>query len=50
MLLDLSEAHVKQVAHVLAGRLAAVADVEQQIAQLSVLRDSIADLRQDAAI
>lgn len=28
LLLDLSEAHVKQVAHVLAGRLAAVADVE----------------------
>lgn len=28
LLLDLSEAHVKQVAHVLAGRMAAVADVE----------------------
>lgn len=26
LLLDLSEAHVKQVAHVLAGRMAAVAD------------------------
>ena len=28
LLLDLSEAHVKQVAHVLAGRVATVSDVE----------------------